>query len=161
MKRILAAILLVVLAFSSVILLSSCGAKPELDLEEAKDNLEDEKYTVYYDDDAEGGVEESLYASNKDDFLSVTVYTDAKYAKLQYEELKMEMKQEKENAKLKIKILEYELEEYSKDIDKDEWKEEIKEYEEELEQMEEIVIGRSGKTVWYGTKDAIKASKGK
>ena len=39
-------------------------------------------------------------------------------------------------------------------------KEQIKELEKELEEYDDYVIGRSGKTVWYGTKAAIEASKG-
>ena len=32
--------------------------------------------------------------------------------------------------------------------------------EEDIEELEEYVIGKSGSTVWVGTKDAIKDSKG-
>ena len=161
MKRILAAILLVVLTLSTVVLLASCGPKPELDLEDAKENLEDAKYSVIYNDDSSvAGVEESLSATNKDDKLYVTVYADAKLAKLAYKELQMGMKQEKEALKLELKRLEYMLDEYSKDIDEDDVEEDIKYIEEELEAYDEYVIGRSGNTVWYGTKTAIEDSKG-
>ena len=165
MKRILAAILLVVLTFSSVVLLSSCGPKPELELEDAAENLEDEKYTVtYVDDSDDAGIEEYLRASNgKDDYLYVTVYADAKLAKFAYKELKMEMKQEKEYYKLQIEYYEYMLDEYGKELeseDEDYYKELIKEYEKSLEEYDEYVIGRSGNTVWYGTKTAIEDSKG-
>ena len=161
MKRILAAILLVVLTLSTVVLLASCGPKPELDLEDAKENLEDAKYDVkYYDEDYGVGIEEYLSATNKDDRLYVTVYADAKLAKLAYKELQMEMKQNKEALKLELKKLEYMLDEYSKDIDEDAVEEDIKEIEEALEKYDEYVIGRSGNTVWHGTKTAIEDSKG-
>ena len=164
MKRILAAILLVVLTLSTVVLLASCGPKPELDLEDAAENLEDAKYNVIYNDDSsEAGVEESLRATNKDDFLYVTVYADAKLAKLAYKELQMEMKQEKEYYKLQLEYYEHMVDEYGKELESEEedyYKEAIKEIEEELEKYDEYVIGRSGNTVWSGTKTAIEDSKG-
>ena len=156
---------MVVLTFSSVAILSSCGPKPELDLENAAENLEDEKYSVDYDDDCdEAGIEEYLRATNgKDDYLYVTVYADAKLAKLAYKELQMEMKQEKEYYKLQLEYYEYMLDEYGKELESEEedyYKEEIKEYEKYLEEFDEYVIGRSGNTVWSGTKTAIEDSKG-
>ena len=155
---------MVVLTFSSVAILSSCGPKPELDLEDAAENLEDEKYDVTYDDDCdEAGIEERLSASNKDDYLYVTVYADAKLAKLAYKELQMEMKQEKEYYKLQLEYYEHMVDEYGKELESEEedyYKEAIKEIEEELEKYDEYVIGRSGNTVWSGTKTAIEDSKG-
>ena len=166
MKRILAAILLVVLVFSSVIVLSSCGAKPKLNLEVAKENLEEEGYSVSYDDDSSTlGVKETLSAreSNGENEINVVVCTTVKYAKLKYEELKMQLNNSKENYKLQIKTLKYKLRAFSKDLsssEKEAYEESIERYEENLKEMNDIVIGRSGKTVWYGTKDAIKATKG-
>ena len=42
MKKFLTLMLAVLMLVSSVVVLSSCGAKPKLDLEKAADNLEDE-----------------------------------------------------------------------------------------------------------------------
>ena len=65
---------------------------------------------------------------------------------------------------LYIESLEHQLKKYEDDLDSDEINEiedEIKELNKALEKVEdEYVIGRSGKTVWAGTKDAIEDSKG-
>ena len=164
MKRILATILLVVLTFSSVILLSSCGARPKLDLEKAKENLEDKRYTVEYDDDCDPGIEECLYANKDDDNLIVITYSDGKLAKLAYKTMKMEVEHGKKSAELQLKSCEYILDKYGKKLtseQEDEYKEEIESHEDKIEGYEDLIIGRSGKTVWCGTKNAIKASKGK
>ena len=168
MKRILAAMLVVILAFSSVILLSSCAAKPEMDLEKAKDNLEDEDYSVNYsDEDNETGIEEYLSASKTKgddyDYVRIIKFSDAKLAKLEYKGLKQDRDTYKKEIKLELEKYEYMLSKYDDELtseEEDYIKEEIKELEKELEEYDDYVIGRSGKTVWYGTKAAIEASKG-
>ncbi|MBE6667860.1 MAG: hypothetical protein E7607_06090 [Ruminococcaceae bacterium] len=164
MKRILAAILVVVLALSSMIILSSCGAKPKLDLEKAKDNLEAEKYSVSYDKDVdEAGIEETLTAYKDDDGLVIMKFDSSKLAKLYYKQLKLSREQEKESKKLNLEIYKFMIKEYEDKLSSDEiddYKEEIDDIEKELKDWDDYVIGKSGKTVWAGSKDAVKASKG-
>ncbi len=180
MKTILAKLLAVALIVVMVLSLASCGAKPELDLEDAAENLEDKDYLVrYIDDKDELELNEvaTLYASNDDDFLRVVEYKDAKSAKLAYEEIKMEydleiqeIKVEIEAIELEIKFYEHMLDEYDKDLDSDDiddleeeiddLNDEIKDLEKNLEKYkEEYSYGRSGKFVWAGTVDAIEDSK--
>ena len=164
MKKFLAAILMLIMVLSMV----SCVARPEMDLEEAKDNLEDEDYRVSYtddEDDLDAGYEEMLMASKDDDYLYVVKFGDVKSAKLAYEELKLEREAEIDETKLEIKKIEHLLKKYERDLDSDEideYEDELKELEDKLDDMKkEFVYGRSGKVVWYGTADAIDASKGK
>ena len=168
MKRKLAVLLALAMLIGCVALFASCGAKPELDLEKAKDALEDEDYEVYYEDDMSDDVpyiEEYLRAYDDDDnSITIIRFADAKTAKLYYQELKLQRDYEIDSLKLEIKALKNQLKKYEDDFNSDEIDEiedEIKDLEKELEEMkEETVIGRSGKVVWTGTKDAIKASKG-
>ena len=166
MKKLLALLLVIVSIFS----LASCSllaAKPELDLEDAKDNLEDAKYTVYLEDDVdEPGIKEYLRAYDEDgeNYIYIVVFEDTKLANLMYKQQQLELKSEKENLKIEIQAQEHRLDKYDDDLDSDEIDEiedDIKDMEKELEELKkEYVIGKSGKTVWYGTKDAIEDSKG-
>ena len=182
MKRKLAVLLALAMLIGCVALFASCGAKPELDLEKAKDALEDEDYTVYYSDDEDDlpvYAEGVLSASDDDDnYVYIMRFADAKTAKLYYNTLKIdrdneiaEIKAEIKSLKAEIKASEQVLKKYEDDMKSDEiedledeieeLEDEIKDLEKELEDMkEDYVIGRSGKVVWYGTADAIKDSKG-
>ena len=182
MKRKLAVLLALAMLIGCVALFASCGAKPELDLEKAKDALEDEDYTVYYEDDMSDDVpyiEEYLSARDDDDnSITIIRFADAKTAKLYYNTLKIdrdneiaEIKADIKSLKAEIKASEQILKKYEDDMKSDEiealedeieeLEDEIKDLEKELEDMkEDYVLGRSGKVVWTGTKDAIKASKG-
>lgn len=142
------------------------GIKPQLNIDDAKDALEDADYSVSYTDDEDDlaiGVKERLYAYNDDDYISIVVYEDAAYAKKQYEAAKIEFEAEIDLIKNSISILEYQLNHYEDDLSSDEIddiEDEIKELEERLEEYdEEIVHGRSGNIVWYGTKNAAEDSK--
>ena len=169
MKKIITTLLALAMILSCVVVFSSCSLfapKPELDLEDAKDNLEDADYSVSYEDDEDllgPGVAEQLYAYDDDNFLRVTVYEDSKSASLAYDEIKMELDHEKESIKLTIKSIEHVLDKYEDDLEDeeiDELEDMLEEYQDELEEYEDYVIGKSGKTVWAGTKDAIEDSKG-
>jgi len=168
MKRILAALLALTLLVCGALTLTSCAPKPELYLEEAKDNLEDADYEVSHVDDEDmlsPAVKESLSAHDDDNYLYIVVFNDTKSAKLAYKEFKLESDQEIEALELEIKSIKHYLKKYEDDLDSDvidEYEDELKDLEKELEEeKDEFVVGRSGKTVWYGTKDAIKDSKGK
>ncbi len=169
MKKLLTGLLALVMLVSSVFVLSSCAAKPELDLEDAKKNLEDEEWIVRFEDDKDllgAGYEETLTAYDKDyeEYISIIKFEKAATAKLYYKQLKWEYDQSIESLEKEIEWAEHLLSKYEDDMKNDEIDEledEIKELEKELEEYkEEYVIGRSGKYVWVGTEKAIEASKG-
>ena len=170
MKKIKVLLLAVALLLVCTMALSACSLfapKPNKDLEEAAENLEDEKYMVTYTDDEdelEVNVAEKLYATDgKDNYLSVTIYNDSKSASLAYKEMKMQYDAEIDEIKLEIKNYENMIKKYEDDLDNDDiddYEDEIKELEKELEEAKDFVFGKSGKMVYAGTKDAIKDSKG-
>ena len=144
-------------------------AKPNFDLEDAADNLEDEDYYVSYSDDEDElsvGTVEKLTAYDDDNFLYVTVYATKKLADMAYEELKLELEREEEDLKREINHYKYLIKKFEDELDDrdklDYYEEVLEELEDELEELKdsEYVFGQSGKKVWYGTKDAIKDSKG-
>ena len=164
MKKFLTLMLAVLMLVGSVVVLSSCGAKPKLNLEKAEEALKDNDYMVSYSDDVdEAGMEEALYAYKDDNSLVIIKYAKSSTAKLYYQQMKMELDNEIAALELDIKMAKHMLDKYEKDLDSDEIDEledEIKELEKELEEYEEdYVVGRSGKYVWYGTAKAVKDSK--
>ena len=170
MKKIFSALLALVMLMGAVFMLASCGAKPELDLEEAEKNLKDKDYSVTYVKEykEDPSITATLSAYKKDGENSYSLYIyeyeSSAMAKLYYKQLQAQKEYSIENLKAEIKMLEkyidlYEDELKSEKIEK--LNDEIKDLEEELEEMEEYVIGRSGKYVWYGDKAAVDASKGK
>lgn len=145
---------------------TGCASKPELDLRDAQDNLEDNDYLVTLRDSEEDldlNEEQILYAYHKDDSITIIEYKDTKSARLAYEAIKLEYETEIEVIELEIKSLEHLLSKYEKELNSDEidnLEDEIKELNKELEDAkEEYVFGRSGKFVWMGTADAVKDSK--
>ena len=153
MKKILSLLLVLVTMLALCTSLVACGGpKPQLNLDKAEDCLKDHDYFVVVEDGEEYGgyegyaVEEYLYAEDdNDNELTIIKFKTSKAAKLYYKYL----------GKGEEKTLKYLLKKYGNDMDKDE-----KKYlEKELKEAQEWVIGRSGKYVWYGTKDAIKDSK--
>ena len=156
--------------------------KPNFDLEDAADNLEDEDYTSssigieMYEDDEDKldiGVVEELNAINDDDYLTVTVYATKKLADMAYDALERSHEAQLEYYKATIKRLKYMIKKFEDELEDREvsWSEYdnmLEQYEERLEDLEkefkeykdEYVFGQSGKKVWEGTKDAIEDSKG-
>ena len=164
MKKFLAGLLALLMLVSSVFVLSSCAKKPQLNLEKAKDALEDNDYRVSYSDDVEDpAYEERLYASKDDHYIVIVKFEKSSTAKLYYQQSKMELDQQIEALEMEIKLAKHLLKTYEDDMKSDEIKEledEIKDLEKELEEyQEEYVIGRSGKYVWYGDAKAIEDSK--
>jgi hypothetical protein len=95
--------------------------KPELNLEDAEDNLKDEKYSVSYiddEDDLSVGVTEQLVAINEDDRLYITVYDSAKLAKLAYKGIKLERDMKIKELELRIDSLKHILNKYEDDLKK-------------------------------------------
>ena len=164
MKKLLTGLLALLMLVSSVFVLSSCAKKPELDLEDAKEALEDAEYIVYYEDDTEStGVEEMLSARKDEYDITIIKFEKASTAKLAYQELKLEREYEIESLKLEIKSTKHMLSKYEKDLSSseiDNYEDEIKEMEKKLEELQkETVIGRSGKYVWTGDLKALEATK--
>ena len=166
-KKLFALALVLIMAIGLV----ACGfaPKPELDLEDAAENFEDEKYVVDYVDDedylAPGQTEKLyVYTDDYDDELTVIVFEKASTAKLYYKDHKLDMDIEYKELKAQLKFNEHMLKHFEDDMDSDEVDEledEIKELEKELEDYKEnYVIGRKGNVVWYGTKSAVEDSKG-
>ncbi len=167
MKKLIVTLLAIAMLLSCVLVFSACAAKPETDLEKAAENLEDEDYIAIYNDDEDSlpaNVEESLSATGDGENLSVTVYKDSKSASLAYKALKIERDIAIDYYNIQIDTYENLLKKYEDDLDDDDiekYEEKIDELKEDLkEYKEENVIGKSGKTVWSGTKTAIKDSKG-
>ena len=185
MKKFIVMLLAVAMVLSCTLVLASCGnqgPKPELNIEDAAENLEDADYTVMFTDDEDDlypWIEAQLYATNDDDEgIYITVYKDSTSAKLALEDVKVEFNAEIDSINEKIdakerKIKQYEniLKKYEDDLEDEEIEEledtiddlndEIDELKDELKEIkEEACFGRSGKTVWYGTKTAAKDSKG-
>lgn len=166
MKKLIKSLFTLVLCFTCVLALTSCS-KPELDFDDAKDNLESADYVVTLredDDDLEPNVETRLSAFGDDDeFLYIIEFKDLNSARIYYKTLKFELKSEKKSIKLEIKELEHLLKKYEDDLSSDEIddiEDEIKDLEKELEEMnEDYVMGMWGKVVWYGTAEAVDDSK--
>ena len=167
MKKLIVTLLAVAMLLSCLLVFSACAAKPEMDLENAAENLEDEDYVVMYiddEDDLSANVKERLQASNDDESLSITVYKDSKSASLAYKRLKLERDVAIDYYNIQIDNYENMLKKYEDDLEDEDveyYEEKIDELKEDLkEYKDENVIGKSGKTVWSGTKTAIKDSKG-
>ena len=163
-------LLAICLILATLFCITSCGAKPKLDFDKAKDNLEDKDYYVEFTDDEDDLYSPNmaaLFAATDDDenYLYMVEYKDLKSAKIAYKQLKLERETELEEKELKIKELKNLLKKYDGDLDSDtidEYEDEIKELEKEIKELKkETLYGRSGKIVWEGTEKAVKASKGK
>ena len=161
-------ILTLILCIIMIFAITSCSAKPEFDLDNAKENLEDNDYTVnVYDendeDDLAPGETEKLVASNSDEYICIIIYEDTDMAKLTYEKWKFTYDSEIKTLELQIKTIKHILDKYEGDLTSDEiddYEDEIKELNKNLEKTkEDYVFGISGKIVWYGTADAIEDSK--
>ena len=175
MKKILTGLLAVVLLFGSVLALSACGKKPQLDLDAAKTALEAKEYavTLNTDDDLLDVNEEKTLSAYKLDgegddakamFFRAVVYKDTTSAKLAYKQSKMQLDQMLDEIKLKIEIIEKTIKKYEADMtsdELDELKEDLKDAEEDLAEYEAYCMGRSGKTVWMATNETVvEATKG-
>ena len=178
MKNIITKLLVMVIVAIMVLSLASCATKPEIDFDDACDELEDNGYTVEITKDGlDVNQKKVLYAyDDEDNFLMMIEFKDTKSAKLYYESIKIEyewridkIKAEIDEAELMVETYEYILEEYKNKLDSDEideyeekiddLRDEIKDLNEELEEAEdEGAFGRSDNVVWIGTTDAIKDS---
>ena len=181
LSMLLATVLLVAcLAFTGC---SLFGAKPELDLETAAENLEDADYVVSFSDDEDEldiNVEAQLEAYDEDheNYIYITTYKDSKSAKIAYQAIKLEKNYEKDSYnrridsyELEIKNIKNMLEKYEDELDDEDmldyYEDMLEEAEDALEERKEeyaeekenYVYGRKGNTIWIGTKDALEATK--
>ena len=167
MKKLFAALLALTMLVG-MFALTSCNAKPELDLDEAKKELEAAEYTVVVADKKEDidmpGVEKMLraYDEKGENYLYMYVFEDAKTAKLFYQQMKMSYDQQIEQIELEIKYYEHILDTYKDDMDSDEiddMEDELKDLKKDLEEYkDDYNFGRDGKTVWNGTVKAVEAT---
>ena len=161
MKKILSIFLVLATMLAMCVSLVACGGpKPQLDLKKAGKALEKNGYYVSITDGEDFWWEElgyalegTLYASEEDgdNYIRIYEFKTAKAAKLYYNYIKMDYGKGSASYKAGKRL----LNKYGKDMDK----EDRKDLEDYLEEMEEEICGRSGRFVWYGTKDAAKDSK--
>ncbi len=193
MKKRTITFLMTMLLIISVFNFASCSARPELDLEESKENLEDFGYTVRYlskyqlSQNGIYGAENAIIANEKGDFavigdilsvndiqrlsslsLAVINFKEERYAKIYYDYIKSVydsslslLKSSLEFVKAAIREHLYQNTQLEKNEDSiDEIEDSIDEIEDLIEKMQKYVIGKSGKTVWFGDKQAIEDTKG-
>lgn len=159
MKKILSLLLVLVTMLAVCTSLVACsGPKPTLDIDRAQQNLERNGYDVYVRDGEDLGglvgaaIEARLSAHDEDDNeIYIYEFKDEKAAKLYYNDVKIYYGKNSAEYKFYKRY----LKKYGDDMTRDERKD-VAEY---IEELEEYVCGRSGKYVWYGTKDAVNATK--
>ena len=187
MKKFISLLLATMMILGCMLTLSSCfllknDPKPELDLEDAQENLEDKDYTVIYkdnEDELPDGVVEQLEAKNEENgyTITITVYKDKDLAELAYkaqklnDEMYTKMYKADDASAVRVRYapklskIEYQeakhmLENYKRDLDDDE----IEKYKKIVDEYEngssDTVYGHSGNVYWYGSKAAVEDSNG-
>lgn len=162
MKKIISMLLVLVMAISCTLVLTSCS-EPELDFNVAKTNLEAAGYTVSIKEVDSFNTVKRLEAEKEDLHLEMYEYKDTGSAKLALEDYEIQIQQGIDNIELMIESLEHILDAYSDTMKSgmiDRYNDQLKEYRAELEVAESISCGRSGNIVWMGSKAAVEASKG-
>ena len=172
MKHICKSILAAILAAMMLLALTSCSLlspKPETDFSDAKKALEAAGYTVSVSETNSGDIDQKgivkvLYAYSDDHedyiyiFLCETAAT-AKYCKKLYNNL---FDENNKYIKARLDYQEHLLKKYGDDMtdeERNEIRSSIKSSEQRLENSKKQSVGSSGKVFWYGTKDAVKATK--
>lgn len=175
MKKILAALLALMMVVACVATLASCVKAVPADYEDAKEALEDADYQVMGFDDEEEldpGMKACIraYKASEDEeedgeSLYIFYFENSDMAKVFYKQYKMNLEQSIAEAEVEIEYYELLLEKYADDLEdeeKEELEEELEEAKEELENVKEnYVVGRKGTTVWYGTKAAAEVAAAK
>ena len=175
MKKTLKILFTLLLAFVCLIACVSCQKKPELDIDDAEENLKEAGYYIskstwsdfseMVDNCTSVGAEEYLQAfDNDDNAIFIIKYDSAKTAKYAYEIFKLQKDQRAEEVSLEIEAGEYVLKKYSDKLSTSEIeriRENMRDIQEDFdEEIGKLEIGISGKTVWIGHAIAIKASRG-
>lgn len=169
MKKILKSIVAILLIISSIFTLVSC-ARPKKDIDEAADNLRDNGYTVtFYSSDENGaGIADkiSAYKTTYDGTLRLQLveFESTKLAKLYYQALRIAIQEKIKENKLSIKAMKHMINKFKDDLSSDEissYKQMIVDLKAENKELREQLncTGRSGKYVWQGDLEAIKATK--
>ena len=166
MKKILKSIVAILLIISSIFTLVSC-ARPKKDIDEAADNLRDNGYTVTFtsSDETDVGIEAKLIAYKDGSMcLQFIEFESAKLAKLYYQALRIAIQEKIKENKLSIKAMKHMINKFKDDLSSDEissYKQMIVDLKEENKELREQLncTGRSGKYVWQGDLEAIKATK--
>ena len=177
MKKILAALLALMMVVACVATLASCGKAVPADYEDAKKALEDAEYQVMASDEEEyqkPGVKAYIRAykavdpeDEDSDIDSVYIYycENADMAKQLYKKFNLQLEQAIDTMELEIAEAELILEKYADDLEdeaKTELEEELEEMKEELDSYKnDYVVGKKGTTVWYGTKAAAEVAAAK
>lgn len=156
MKKILSILLVIATMLTVCMSLVACGGpKPKLDLDKAEENLEDKGYYVEIIDEEEDIIYEADYAGyaievilyaedeSREDVIFIMKFKTSKDARMYYKTITSSQK-----------LYEYILKKFGRDMDDEE-----KDYLEEMIERENVK-GYFGKYVWFGTKDAIKDTKG-
>ncbi len=175
MKNIWIRSIVLLLLIASALSLTACdlfAPKPETNIRSAAAALTDRGYTVNTSgalpvDGYEDDVKRSLYAtksgsSDFEDEVWLVEFKDEDAAKDFYKEIKAFLNEEIEELEDELKELKQDFEDeedYMSSSERKIAKELLKQQEEEVDKIKEIVIGRSGKTVWCGSKDAIEDTK--
>ncbi len=166
MKNTVKKILALALVICSVFALASCSLfqpKPKQDLEKAAKNLEKAGYDVDYEtyDSDNAIIVEYIEASDEDgNKITIIKYATRKAAKLAYENEKIRRDYKIDTLENEIDSLKYQMKKFAEDDEKEMYEKYIEELKEELQALKkEEVLGKSGKIVWYGSKDAVKATK--
>ncbi|MBQ8341740.1 MAG: hypothetical protein IJY22_05125 [Clostridia bacterium] len=148
MKKFARILALMLVATMLCVMLVACAAKPAEDPNDAKAALEENDYKVMH---YEGLLLETISSSIGDGVTDVVMGTkgDDDMVLIVYFE-------DEEDAEKYYEKLDEERTEEQKEIDEMEDGEEKDELQEEFDKA---VLGHSGKMVWAGTKDAVKAAK--
>ncbi len=187
MKQTLLKLAVIALLLSTLFVFASCAAKPELDLKKAEKALEDEDYEALYhfdnkDDDfirnfeqlGIYGVKEGLIAMEentalydytdilKTDFLIIVTFDTDKQAQTYYDFVKRTYDNIIDEFDAFTKLMDGILENCEDELDsraEDTLEDTIKESDKLAEKAKDVTHGKSGKTVWIGTKGAIENTK--
>ena len=147
--------------------LCACNDKrvPELNFTVAGMNLTAAEYIVYLDQGhfLGEGVKHDLRAGRGDDSIQIVEYESKRIAKIEYKRLKGEHDARiaywDQEIELKEALL-LELAPRLSDAEKEAFEKEIDSLKKLLEQEKNILYGRDGVYVWFGTQRAIDVTKG-
>lgn len=160
MKRILSFILVVVTMIVACSSLVACGGRPKFNFDVAEKNLKENGYTINHSTEKKDffrlgnigyAIEEYLSAKKGGDSIVIIKFKTVKDARLYYALKKEEIAKGESEYRLNKRLLRKYGDEMSR-----EKRNSLERY---INDFDERVWGRSGKYVWYGTKDAAKDTK--
>ena len=167
MKKILKSAVAILVIISCFVMLVSC-AQPKKDMDKAAKNLRNSGYEVYVNEDPGAGMETIITAKKNSDgktySLKFMECETLKLAKLLYQQLRNEIQSQINENKMSIKAAKHILNKFDDELsasEKDEYNQMINDLKDENKELKELLscTGRSGKYVWQGDREAIKATK--